>query len=120
MGFKKTGVMKYLLTISALLFFIGCAAARPWTTQEKILLGVSCLAVAADMYTTVDGLTNGNYETNPIMGRYPSNGAVVSVMAITQVATILIVHYWSDFRVWILGIKTGVNAGFAFHNTRID
>jgi len=39
-------------------------------------------------------------------------------MAITQVATIVLAHYWSDFRVWILGTKTGVNAGFAFHNMR--
>ena len=110
--------MKYVLI--AIFLFTGCATARPWTTQEKVLLGASCLAVAADMYTTLDGLANGNYETNPIMGRKPSDCTVISVMAITQVATIVLAHYWSDFRGWILGIKTGVNAGFAFHNTRTD
>ena len=110
--------MKYLLII--ILLLTGCASPRPWTNAEKMMLGASCLAVAADMYTTMDGLHNGNYETNPCMGKHPSDGTVVSVMAITQIATIVLAHYLSDFRTWILGIKTGINTGFAFHNIRTD
>ena len=110
--------MKYLFII--LLLFTGCATVRPWTNSEKMILGASCLAVAADMYTTLDGLHDGNYEINPIMGKYPSDGTVISIMALTQVTTIVLAHYFPDFRTWILGIKTGINAGFAFHNIRTD
>ena len=102
------------------IFLAGCATARPWTTEEKVLLGASCLAVVADTYTTLDGLHSGNSETNPIMGEYPSDGQVIITMAATQVLTIIVAHYWSDFRKWILGMKTGINAGFAFHNMRVN
>ena len=109
--------MKYLIII---LLLTGCANARPWTGEEKVMLGISCLATVADMATTVNGMHSGNSETNPFMGRHPSDGAVISVMAITHVATIVLAHYWEGFRTWILGIKTGINAGFAFHDTRTD
>ena len=110
--------MKYwLITI---LFLTGCASPRPWTGEEKLMLGASCLAVVADMTTTINGMHNGNSETNPTMGKHPSDAVVISVMAITQVATIVLAHYWEGFRVWILGTKTGINTGFAFHNIRTD
>ena len=110
--------MKTRLIILLLIVLPGCVTPRPWTKAEKVMLGASCLAVVVDVYTTMDGQDNGHQETNPIMGKHPSNGTIISVMAITQVATIVLAHYWSDFRVWILGTKTGVNAGFAFHNMR--
>ena len=110
--------MKYLLI--AILLFTGCATARPWTTQEKVLLGLSCLAVAANTCTTLDGMHDGHSETNPIMGKHPSDGTVISVMAITQVATIVIAHYWPSMRSWILGTKTGINTGFAWHDMRTN
>ena len=106
------------LFILLLVALTGCASVRPWTTEEKVLLAASCLAVAADMTTTLDGLNNGNWETNPMMGEYPSDSQVVLTMAATHAVFIIVAHYWSDFRVWILGTKTGVNAGFAFHNLR--
>jgi len=102
------------------IFLAGCATARPWTTEEKVLLGASCLATVADAYTTLDMLDNGNWEINPMMGEHPSSSQVVLTMAATQVLTIIVAHYWSDFRAWILGIKTGINSGFAFHNMRLD
>ena len=108
--------MKYLLI--AILLFTGCATARPWTTEEKVMLGASCLAVVADAYTTMEGQDNGHRETNPAMGKHPSDGKIISVMAITQIATVIVAHYWEDFRSWILGTKTGINTGFAFHNMR--
>ena len=110
--------MKTLLIIILLIVLPGCVTPRPWTKAEKVMLGASCLAVAADMTTTLDGLNNGNWETNPMMGEYPSGSQVVLTMAATHAVFIIVAHYWSDFRKWILGIKTGVNAGFAFHNLR--
>jgi len=109
-----------IYSLMLILFLAGCATAKPWTTDEKLMLAASCLAVAADAYTTLDGLHNGNYETNPIMGKHPSDGMVISVMALTQVATTIIAHYWGPWRSMVLGIKTGINAGFAFHNIRTD
>ena len=100
-------------------FLISCASTRPWTREEKVLLGASCLATVADTVTTIDMLNNGNWEINPMMGKHPSYTQVVVTMSITQVLTIVAAHYWDDFRSWILGAKTGINVGFAFHNLRL-
>ena len=111
--------MKYLLILLFLLS--GCASLpqpRPWTTGEKALLVASCVAMVADGYTTIDGMHNGHSETNPIMGRHPSDAKVISVMAITQAVTVMIAHYWGPWRSMILGVKTGVNGAFAWHNSR--
>ena len=110
--------MKTLLIIILLIVLPGCVTPRPWTKAEKIMLGASCLAVVADAYTTMDGQDHGHRETHPVMGKHPSDGTIISVMAITQIATVIVAHYWEGFRAWILGTKTGVNAGFAFHNMR--
>ena len=109
--------MKWLIFT---LLLTGCTTARPWTTKEKTMLVASCLAVTADMYTTMDGIHDGNYETNPIIGKHPSDGKIIATMITTQLLTVILAHYWEDFRIWILGTKTGVNAGFAFHNIRTD
>ena len=109
--------MKYFIII---LLLAGCASPQPWTNKEKAMLGASCLAAAADMATTLNGMHDGHSETHPVMGRHPSDGTVISVMVMTQVATIVLAHYWEGLRVWILGIKTGINIGFAFHDTRTD
>jgi hypothetical protein len=109
--------MKWLILM---LILTGCASARPWTAQEKIMLSISCLAVVADMTTTINRMHDGGYETNPTMGKHPSDGTVISVMALTQVVTIIVAHYWGPWRSMVLGIKTGINAGFAFHNVRTD
>ena len=111
--------MKVLpLLIVYILLITGCGTVRPWTTEEKMMLGLSCLAVAADAYTTMEGMNMGNSETNPIMGKHPSNGTIISVMAITQMVTIIGAHYWESMRLWILGVKTGANAVCIFHNMR--
>ena len=114
--------MKSLLIIIALslITLTGCATSpRPWSTTEKTMLAASCLAMVADTYTTIDMLDRGHYEMNPMMGEYPSNGTVISVMALTQVAAAVLAHYWPAFRTWGLGGKTVFNAGLAFHNTQL-
>ena len=116
MVFPIRHIIKYLFIV---LLLTGCAT-RPWTTQEKVLLGASCLATAADTYTTLDMLDNGNWEINPMMGEHPSDSQVIITMAATQTLIIVLAHYIPRFRSWLLGIKTGVNAGFAFHNMRLD
>ena len=110
--------MKYFLIV--ILLLSGCASVRPWTTEEKLMLGASCIATFADGYTTIKGLHDGCSETNPITGKNPSDGVVISFMAITQGFSIIVAHYWEEYRMWLLGMKTGVNAGFAWHNARTN
>ena len=112
------GISQKVCSLVIILLLVGCAS-RPWTKEEKFLLGVSCLATVADMTTTIQMLDNGNWEMNPIMGKHPSDGQVVITMAATQAIVIVLAHYWDDFRSWMLGIKTGINAGFAIHNSRL-
>jgi len=109
-------IIKYLVIV---LILSGCAT-RPWTKEEKILLTASCLATVADTVTTLDMLDNGNWEINPIMGKHPSDSKVVVTMGATQTLTIILAHYLEGFRSWILGVKTGINAGYTFHNLRIN
>ena len=109
--------MRYWIIV--LVFLAGCASPRPWTKEEKMLLAASCLATTADMVTTLDMLDDGNWEINPMMGKHPTDGQVVITIGITQALTVVLAHYWDDFRSWILGAKTGINAGFAFHNLRL-
>jgi len=104
--------MKYLIIL--FLVLPGCVTTRSWTTQEKILLGMSCLAVIADVYTTMaDGEIN---EINPIIGPDPSNGKFIGYMITSQMVTVILAHYVPQYRNWILGLKTGANIGCVFHN----
>ena len=109
---------KYFIIVCLLL--IGCAT-RPWTTQEKILLGASCLATVADTYTTTRFLDNeDNWEINPMLGRHPSDTKVVIYMFSSQMIVVLLAHYFPSLRIPLLGTKTVVNTGFALHNTTLE
>jgi len=105
------------LAIIAILL-AGCANVRPWTTEEKVLLGASCLAAMTDTITTCDGMDKGKSEINPIMGKYPSKNKVILVMGISQIVTIIVSHYWESMRQWVLGAKTVANTACTFHNLR--
>ena len=104
-----------------LLLCAGCATIyRPWTMQEKQIAVLSCVATAADAYTTISMLDNpDNYEMNPILGKHPGDGKVVFVLGITQVLSLVFVHYFPDLRIPFLGLKSGLNAGCAVHNTSL-
>lgn len=102
----------------AILLLSGCAS---WTPQEKMLGGFSCLAAAADGYTTIRFLNNpDNYEMNPILGKHPSDTEVIMYMITSQFIALTIAHFLPQYRSWILGGKTTVNLGFAIHNTKLD
>ena len=76
-------------------FFIsnGCCTPRPWTLDEKILLGASCVAAAADAYTTTRALDNpNNWEINPVIGKRPSDSKVVITLGVSQILTIVLAH----------------------------
>ena len=109
--------MKFLLTILLITTLTGCVTPRPWTKGEKVMLGASCLAAVADAYTTTRGLDKGCVEMNPIVGKNPSTGTIIMFTGITQALTIVVAHYWPEFRLWGLGFKTIVNSGAAVWNT---
>ena len=107
-----------LIIIAMLL--VGCAT-RPWTIEEKVLLGASCLAMAADTYTTTRFLDNeNNWEVNPILGRHPSDTKVITYMISSQAVAIILAHYFPKYRSWILGVKTGLNTVGAVNNSTLD
>lgn len=98
----------------------GCAT-RPWTKQEKMLLGVSCIAAATDTYTTTQSLNNEyNWEVNPVLGKNPSDTEIITYMITSQIIAIVLAHYIPKYRNWILGIKTGLNTAGTINNLTLD
>ena len=109
--------MKHIPIILVLIILTGCS----WSKTE-IRWGIaSCVAAAADTYTTLGFLNNrNNHECNPIMGRHPSDTTVVTYMITSQILALSIAHIVPKYRSWILGGKTAVNLGCAINNTRLD
>ena len=126
--------MRYLIGIILLSSLVGCGhmpTPRPWTTGEKITLGWSVLASAADMYTTTQALNNPyNYEVNPIITKHPSNGRVIITLGLSQLIAVGISHWYPDLelpligkvnmRYGFLGFKAVVNTGCAINNAQLD
>lgn len=101
-----------------LLLISGCAT---WTPQDKILGVASCVAAAADTYTTIQFLDNpDNYERNPMLGKHPSDTEVIIYMAMSQIITLIIADIFIEWRSWILGGKTALNTGWAINNRRLE
>lgn len=115
---KKVGVL-----VIGLLTCASCAYynPKPWTQEEKVALGWSCLASAADMYTTTRFLDNEeNWEINPILGKHPSDTEVYLVLGLSQVLTVVTAHCFPDLRVPLICGKAAVNTAFAMHNTTLE
>lgn len=111
-----------VLTLGLLLLSTSCVTMnpRPWTTEEKIALGLSVVATAADAYTTMEILdTPGGYEMNPMLGRHPSDEKVVVFLGLSEVLTALVAHYIPDWRLGILAGKAAVNGHAAWRNQQV-
>ena len=108
--------------LGIMLLLISCAhSPRPWTNTEKAVAVASVIASAADCYTTTQFNNNpNNYEVNPLISRHPSDGRVIITMGITEGITLLVAHYWDDYRIWLLGGKAMLNTGLAIHNRTLD
>lgn len=116
--------MKKLLVVLAgvLLLSTSCVTMnpRPWTRTEKVALGLSVLATAADAYTTMEILDKpGGYEKNPLLGRHPSDEKVVVFLGLGEVLTAVVAHFCPDWRLGILGLKTGVSGHAAWRNHEV-
>lgn len=122
------------ILIVGVMFLAGCGhtpTPRPWTTGEKMTLGWSVLASAADAYTTTQALNNPyNYEVNPLMGKHPSDGKVVIFLGVSQLVAIALAHWYPDvefpligkvnMRYGFLGTKAVINTGCAINNYQLD
>lgn len=115
--------MKRLIVLACLLSLaVSCASPRPWTRPEKVALGLSWAAAAADTYTTIRVLNSSPNvkEINPAMGERPNNGEVMLHIMGTQVLFTLLVHYFfPNLRIPGLFSKTVVNGGWAIHNSKV-
>lgn len=119
--------MKPLLIIS-LIFLTGCAGVlkdigyeenpRKWTTEEKVIAGISILATVADFKTTDDLIDRGGYEAlNFTMGRHPNTGRIAITLGTTEAISIWLAHHFPYLRKLGLGGKAIFNTGCAIHNS---
>ena len=125
---------KISILIIGLMLMAGCghmSTPRPWTTGEKVMLGWSVLASAADYYTTTEALNNPDvYEANFFMGRHPSNGKVAIFIGVSELIAIAVSHWYPDIelpligkvnmRYGYLGAKAALNTGCAINNSQLD
>jgi len=112
--------IKIIFKILIIVFFFSTTASaepRAWTEEEKILLFWSSMASIADMYSTCRALDNpDNWEINPMIGKHPENERVVVFLSLSQIATVIIAHFWPDMRKVLLQGKATINTTFAIHN----
>jgi hypothetical protein len=74
---KKSWITLLLLMT---LVLSGCSH---WSTKEKILFVGAASANAADYYTTTRYLDIGGTEANPLLGKRPNHGEVLTFKAIS-------------------------------------
>lgn len=109
--------MRQLLIVLMIIFLIGCGHARPWTSDEKILLLASCLAGVADYYTTKRLLDEpGTRELNPIIYGRPKNRTLIIFFISTQTITTILADSFPKWRKTLLGGKCLINTSLAINN----
>ncbi len=112
--------MKRLLLICIAFLLSSCSVIphpRPWTGREKAAAAFFIAAHTANAISTemhLDG--RGNYEYNPILGKYPSDRRVNTYFSITGIGTLLIVHLYPELREPLLIGYGGINVGLAVYD----
>ena len=109
-----------ILFLFIALLFTSCASPRPWTKQEKVAAGFFLLAHSADAITTSQLTDHGNYETNPILGKHPSDTKVGVYFSLTAIGALVVSHFNPDFRKPLLYSYGALNTGLAIHNYTIN
>jgi len=108
----------YLLTIMILMVAItSCSGSKPYTTNNKLMLGVAVVGQSADVYSTQKAWEAGKFEQNPFYGE----GAKIENVILSKL--ILLGLGWSigelfpERRSWFYGVIgiTGISA--AIYNT---
>ncbi len=113
--------MKYILIFFIIIsLFINCAGPRSWTKQEKNAASFYLLAHSADAFTTSQLIHKGNYELNPILGKYPSDTEIGIYFSLTTLGILTLSHFYPNFRKPILYGYGGLNAGLAIYNYKLN
>ncbi len=95
----------------------------PWSKTDKVMLAALALASVADVKSTMDAIDAGDgavYETNIILGKYPSDSALV----IHGAGVIAFVWYFGQYihpdirKLWI-GVPTVTKSFAAHHNWKL-
>ena len=93
-NFKKFTAFLIMIMV---LMLLGCATFNtqdPWTRNQKILQGTSMALQTLDWGTTLDIVDReGYYETNPIIGKYPSKGRINLYFICSMAGKFLLAHY---------------------------
>lgn len=99
---------------------ISCATPRSWTKEEKTAVGFFLLAHSADAFTTSQLIDNGNYELNPILGKYPSDTKIGIYFSLTAIGALTISHFYPNLRKPFLSGYGSLNTGLAIHNHNLN
>jgi len=101
-------------------FLCSCASPRPWTKQEKVAAGFFLLGHTADALTTSQLTDNGNYEMNPILGKYPSDSEVGIYFSLTAISAITLCHFYPSLRQPLLFGYGMTNFSLAVYNEQLN
>lgn len=113
--------------ICLLLFFANNCFAdwKDWSDSDKGMFVASTVAITADWMTTRYYSNHKNefptaYESNPILGKYPSSDKV-DVYFVAMIVSNYYIADWvpKEYRGFYLGIRTGAHASAAMGNVRI-
>ena len=102
----------------------GCESLMPhpraWTKREKIAAGFFIAAHTLNACSTENHQDYPNYyETNPIMGRHPSDTEIVTYFSITGIGALLIAHWYPELREPLLYSYGGLNLGLAVNDFKM-
>ena len=107
-----------LAVICALLLWSCCSCATAYTSADWTALTGAVVGQGADVLTTEAVLRDGGYETNPILGRHPSDGRLIVTKLAALAAVAAIGELQPRWRPWLFGFMGGTGACAAWHNAR--
>lgn len=95
--------MRRVTCIICLILIGGCSLVphpQPWTNREKMAATFFIAAHTANAFSTEAHQNRPDlyYETNPIMGRHPSDTEIVAYFSLTGIGTLLIAHLYPELR----------------------
>lgn len=101
--------------------YIPFAHAQGWTVQQQVLAAAAVVVHTVDWgQTRYIAKSDGRfYETNPLLGRYPSTERVDAYFAITGFGLLALAHLLPEYRTAILGVWLGVELAATGNNYRI-
>lgn len=109
--------MKRLLSFAAITIITGCAG---WTTEQKVLGGVSVALDAIDYETTKKCLSMANcHESNPLLGEHPSNSKLAVFKIGMAAAKLDIADAFPSMRTGILRVMNVIQLGVDINNAKI-